>query len=129
MSTLSYPELFEEMKKIANHYSLASMLEGFNAELINLHLTNHIDQLVAAHDYDTTEKMLNHAGTEYLKENTPFPMDFFIDDWITKELDRQLLYDYFKCWRAKLIAEEDVMAKIAMMERTGVAGSLGERKL
>ena len=128
MSDMSYELLFGEVKKIVTKYALAAMMDGYDVELVNLLLTNNIDRLIEAKTYEATVEMINEAGTAYMA-TTYFPIAFHVDSFVTEEVDRQLLYQIFKCWRSKLIREEDVMSKIAVFERTHVSHSTGERNL
>ena len=97
----SYQFLFEQVVQIANGYSLATMFDGFNPELINILLREHLDDIKKADSYDTAIRMMNEAATQHLRLGVAIR----VENFITKGEDRTHLYELFKTWRELLLQE------------------------
>jgi len=104
----SYQALLAEITTIASSYSLATMLNGFTPELINLLLHNHIEKIKQADTYDTTLILLNDA----LSSQMGFRMQ--ISDFITHDDDRKRLYELFALWRLRLLVDAGVSITSAL---------------
>lgn len=98
----SYQSLYDQVVAVATTYSLSSLLNGFDASLINILLKNHLDKIQLCSSYDVTMQLINHTLSAHMK--VPIKIDAFI----TVERDRQTLYDIFKEWRIKLLQEAAV---------------------
>jgi len=104
MSTLSYETLLEQGHAIAKLYALDPMLNGLTPELINILLTNHIEKIKAANNYDATTNLINAGLSSHLG------MAINVSDFITVAEDCVKLYEIFAAWRSKLLASMDVQA-------------------
>ncbi len=94
-----YQSIVDEFTKIASHYSLGSMLDGFSPDLINLLLHNNIDKPKGAYSHEETQKLINASLSFQLG------MAVDISSFITTEVDRKKLYELFAAWRLRLLAE------------------------
>ena len=101
--TASYQNLFDEVVKVAKSYSMADFLNGFTPELVNILLTNHIGKIEKADSYESTIQLISESLSTHIG------VQMKVENFITKEQDRQTLYDIFKTWRIKLLAEENVL--------------------
>ena len=99
---ISFDALLEQGHAIAKLYSLDTMLTGLTPELINILLTNHIEKIKAANDYDATTNLLNAGISSHLG------LSISVSDFITVAEDRSKLYNIFSSWRNKLLASMDV---------------------
>ena len=97
-SSTSYESLLEQGHAIAKLYALDPMLKDMTPELINILLTNHIEKIKAANDYDATINLINAGISGHLG------MSVNVSDFITVAEDRVKLYDIFAAWRSKLLA-------------------------
>lgn len=104
MSTTAahYQPLLDQITKIASNYSFGTMLNGFNPELINILLRNHLEKLKAASSYTATHKLINDAIS------SQFGMAMDLTNFITTATDRDQLYKLFAAWRLQLLAEVQV---------------------
>lgn len=96
---MSYQLLFDEILLVANSYSLGTMMNGLDASLVNILLTNHWAKIELCSDYNTSIAMVNHAISAHVR------MNLHIDTFITEEKDRRKLYDLFQEWRKRLLAD------------------------
>jgi hypothetical protein len=95
-----YYHLYEQLAKIADGYSLSSLIIGFNADLINVLLSNHIDKLRAASDDITMLKMIEDGLSAHVG------MKIQVSMFITKDNDRHRLFELLHEWRSAVLAEE-----------------------
>ncbi len=99
IATATYQSMLDEIIQIASKYSLGAMLSGFNPDLVNLLLHNHLDKIKVASSYEETQKLINAAISSHLGVS----MD--ISHFITAQTDREKLYELFAAWRLRLLAE------------------------
>ena len=72
-------------------------MHGYNYELVNILLTNHLGTIKTAINYKSTIDLLNKAVSAHLG----FSAD--IAQFITAEEDRDQLYGIFVLWKNKLL--------------------------
>lgn len=99
MSTPSYQQLLDAVHTMADKYGMDDLLTGYEPDLINLLLQNHIEKVRAANSYEKCIAMLNQALSAHLQRSVD------VNYFITKEQDRHELYDLFKAWKDRLEAE------------------------
>ena len=102
LASASYESLLEQGHAIAKLYALDPMLKGMTPELINILLTNHIEKIKSANDYDATTNLIN-AGI-----SAQLGVSVNVSDFITVAEDRLKLYSIFAAWRSKLLASMGV---------------------
>lgn len=98
MSSQSIEELFQLMVIILTKHGLDSYLEGYDAELVNLLMSNHLQEVQAADSYEACMKMMNEAIAVLL--GAPITVDQFMPS----DVDRQACYSLFQQWRGQLLA-------------------------
>jgi hypothetical protein len=95
-----YYHLLEKITKIADGYSLKSLIIGYTADLVNILLRNHIEKLQAAKDDVTMLGMIEDGLSAHVG------MRIQVSSFITKEDDRRALFELLHEWRAAVLAEE-----------------------
>ena len=114
MSTDSYHALLTEITKIASSYSLATMLNGFTPELINILLHNHLEKIKQAVTYETTLTLLNDAISSQMG------ISMRISNFITLVDDRERLYQLFALGRVRLLTDAGIAIPGVVDSASGV---------
>jgi len=97
----SYESLLTEIRQIVSTYSLATLLNGFTPDLINILMRGHMEKVKLADTYESTESLINAAITHQVG------CGMVLSSFITTEADRHRLYTIFSNWRTQLLAEVD----------------------
>ena len=97
MST--YKSLYADAQALAEKYNMLELMDGFNADLVNILLMNHIETVKLAVDYDSTLDLLREAVSAHIG----FSVD--LDHFISSENDKHALYKIFTTWKNKLLLE------------------------
>lgn len=97
MST--YQTLLDEAIAIANEYSMASFLYGFDSSLINVLLMNHEDTIRSCTTYAITMLAITRALSLHIGTHIN------IEAFITQESHRVRLYEIFAEWRHQLLSD------------------------
>lgn len=99
IAATTYQSMLDEIIQITSKYSLGAIFTGFNPDLVNLLLRNHLDKIKIASSYEETQKLINAAISSQLGVS----MD--VSHLITAQADREKLYELFATWRVRLLAE------------------------
>jgi hypothetical protein len=89
--------MFMEIQALAEKYSMLELMDGFNADLVNILLQNHIESIKRAVDYDTTLDLLSTAIASHIGISVD------IEHFISCQKDRSKLYEIFTAWKSQLL--------------------------
>lgn len=118
----SYQQLLDAVHQLADKYGFDDFLTGYEPDLINILMQNHIENVHAADSYEKCIAMLNQAISAHLGASVN------VNNYMSDEQDRHQLYALFKAWTAKL--EKDLApptVQVASVQSTPVG--LAERIL
>src|SRR5665647_467972 len=98
----SYQELFENTRSVMAQYGMDYLMVGYDAELINILLSNHFEKVRETVTYDDVLLLFNQAVSKHLTKWISFGSMMKVESFLKPD-DCKHLYSIYTCWRSKLM--------------------------